>query len=106
MTSQEHDAELGRLVRERADIRQTIACLKSKLLRAQVAFRAAAVALEDERAQRAIQKTEEGLVVPRLGQIGSAEGHVLPEADDIMRWLTTKTEAEARLVEIESILPD
>ena len=107
MTSHERDAELGRLVRERADIRQTVACLRSKLLRAQTAFRAVAVALGDERTQRAIRKTEEGIVVPSLGRIDvtSEEAHVLPEGDDIMRWLSAKIEAEARLAEIESILP-
>lgn len=105
MTRQEQDAELGSLLRERASVKQTLACLKSKLAKTAAAYRMAAVALDNERAEWQLQKTEGGLVVP-ISQEWGADAHVIPELDDVIRWIEARENAKRRLDEINEILPD
>ena len=105
MTHPERDEEFGRLLRERADLKENLACVNSKLLRASSAFRMAAVALTTE-TQWSLEETEEGLPVPTMGESYPAKDHVLPKLSDLVRWLREKKATEARIEEINGLLPD
>ena len=101
MTDNERGAELGRLLRERVSLQQTINCLKSKLLRASRSFRMAATAIDNDWAS-SLEKIDEGLPVPNeYGQ-----DLVVPELDDLIRWIKERKSAEDRLTEVNGMLPD
>lgn len=106
MTEEERDVELGCLSRERDDTRQTIAGLKSKLLRTADAFRTAAVVLRSDKAERDLAKTPKGLAVPRLRGFYPQEQQALPELDDLIRWLREMRATQERLAELDELLPD
>ena len=106
MTENEMDAEFGKLLRERAAVKQAIACLKSKLLRSSMAFRTAATAIEIEADWALPDDMSGGLVVPSLGQSWPKEEHTLPALEDLTRWLREKRTAEGRLEKINELLPD
>lgn len=106
MTENEIDAELGRLLRERVNVKTTIACLKSKLERAARAFRAATAAIETEAEWTLPDNVSGGLEVPSLGQSWPQKEHTLPNLEDLARWLTEKRMAEDRLETINGLLPD
>ena len=81
MTSNERDAELGRLLRERADLKENLVCVNSKILRTSSAFRMAAVALTTD-TQWSLEETEEGLPVPTMAESYPEKDHVIPRISD------------------------
>ena len=105
MTEDEKDAEFGRLLRERAALRETLACLKSKLLSASAAFKQAGQALSMD-AEWPLSD-DDTIVVPALEGVYDMErSRQMPSTTDFARWLRERKAATARLAEINSILPD
>ena len=106
MTQDEMDAEFGKLLRERAAVKQAIACLNSKLKSAAIAFRTAATAIDVGAEWVLPDGNENGLRVPELAQSWPEHEHTLPPLDDFAKWLRDKRAAEDRLAEIDELLPD
>ena len=106
MTETEMHAEFGRLLHERAAIKQAIACLDSKLRRAERAFRMAATAIDAGTEWALPDTVAGGLAVPVSLQSWPEEEHTLPPLDDLARWLREKKVAAERLAEINETLPD
>ena len=76
MTENEMDAEFGKLLRERADVKRTVACLESKLDRAARAFRTACAAIETKAEWTIPDDVGKGLSVPQLAQSWPSEEHI------------------------------
>lgn len=104
MTEDEKYSEMGRLLCERADLKQTLNCIHSKLDRAIKAFRAAADALEVKRRWEPAKDAKGGLIVPV--DIVKEEIPVLPPSDDFERWLSEKISTEEKIDGINQRLPD
>ena len=105
MTNGEQDAEFGRLLRERATLKTSVKCLKSKLDRSARAFRAAAENIEAD-TEWSLKKAKDGLVVPSASVDAVADSLILPSTDDLDRWLSERWDAERRIATINEYLPD
>ena len=106
MTDAEQHAEAGRLLYERADLKQHLACIESKLSRAKAAFDAAAKVLGSDEDWHPVERNDGGILVPRKGISAIIGQPILPSLDDFQRSLEEKQAVKCRLAEINEHLPD
>ena len=85
MTREEQHAEAGRLLYERADLKQQLACLESKLDRARSAFAAAVEILEGDEEWHPVERDKEGIVIPTKGLKAVLGPATLPALDEFQR---------------------
>ena len=105
MTANEEDTELANMIRERAQLRRSLACLKNKLTRFRTVIGQAQMAIDDftvwELAGGAL------IVQPPPGVFGGGEKNgIYPSPEELGQALKDRVAFTNRLAEIEQRLKE
>ena len=105
MTANEEDTELANMIRERAQLRRSLACLKNKLTRFRTVIGQAQMAIDDSTAW---DLDGESLIVqPPPGVFGGGEKNgVYPSPEELGKALKDRVAFTKRLDEIEQRLEE
>jgi len=106
--SQENDAVLGQLLRERAELKETIKCLKDRITRATAAFHILLRMLSSDRDYWDEVEILEGEIIisQKNAPYRDADHLIVPKLENIVQCVFEQRKAKKRIAEINETLPD